>query len=70
MLVANALLERGDDNKIVDLTGIPFVKDTPNPKEYLLSVILQNAFHKNNSQRVDAVKEGKYLGILSGAKAS
>jgi hypothetical protein len=70
MLVANSLLERDEGEKIVDLTGIPFVKGTANAKEYLLSVILQNAFHKNNAQRVDAVKDGKYLGILSGKKAS
>lgn len=49
ILVANALLERGDDEKIVDLTGIPFAKELDNAKEYLLAIILQNAFHKNNS---------------------
>lgn len=49
MLVANALLERSDDEKIVDLAGIPFAKDAANPKEYLLAIILQNALHKANS---------------------
>ena len=49
MLIANALLERGDDEQIKDLTGIPFVKDAAKPGEYLLAMILQNAFHKNNS---------------------
>jgi len=49
MLVANALLERGDGEKIVDLAGIPFAKEVAKPNEYLLAIILQNAFHKNNS---------------------
>lgn len=49
MLVANALIERGDDEKIVDLAGIPFANAVDKPNEYLLAIILQNAFHKNNS---------------------
>ena len=49
MLVANALLERGDDEKIVDLSGIPFAKEADSPNELLFAIILQNAFHKNNS---------------------
>lgn len=49
MLVANSLLERTADDKLVSLAGIPFAKEAADPKEFLLAIILQNALHAANS---------------------
>ena len=70
MLVANLMLENDDENRIKDLRDIPYIKESKNPYEFLLAIILQNAFHKENKNRVEAVKEKKYLGILTDKKAS
>ena len=70
MLLANLILEKGDGEKITDLSGIPYVSDAADPKHVLQAIILQNAFHSTNSQRVESVKVSKYLGILTARKAS
>ena len=71
MLLANLILEQSDDAEITDLSGIPYVSDSKDDKQHvLLAIILQNSFHSANSQRVESVKEGKYLGILTARKAS
>jgi hypothetical protein len=70
MLLANLILEKGDGEKITDLSGIPYISEAENPKHVLQAIILQNAFHSANSQRVESVKESKYLGILTARKAS
>lgn len=70
MLLANLILEKGDGEKITDLSGIPYVSDATDPKHVLQAIILQNAFHSTNSQRVESVKVSKYLGILTARKAS
>ena len=70
MLLANLILEKGDGEKITDLSGIPYVSEAEDPKHVLQAIILQNAFHSTNSQRVESVKESKYLGILTARKAS
>lgn len=70
MLLANLILEKGDGEKITDLSGIPYVSEATDPKHVLQAIILQNAFHSTNSQRVESVKVSKYLGILTARKAS
>lgn len=70
MLLANLILEKGDGEKITDLSGIPYVSEAEDPKHVLQAIILQNAFHSTNSQRVESVKVSKYLGILTARKAS
>ena len=46
------------------------MKDGDDPNEFLLAMIIQNALHKNNDQRVEAIKSEKYMGLMTQKKAN
>ena len=69
-MMSNSILGRNEENKIVDLYQLPFINEAEQPDELLLAIILQNAHHTKNNQRVTAVTEGSYIGMLTSKKAN
>lgn len=60
--LANILLEN-DGHKVKNLNDVPLIKENDNQFIIILAILIQNAHHVENSNRVQAITEGLYIDI-------
>lgn len=56
-----------DEEELSSLYDIPYIKNSKDPDSKLLAIILQNAYHDENSKRVKAIqeKDGNYIDFVT-----
>ena len=59
------LLGNKNESKINSMYDIPFIAESKDPDTKLCSILLQNAYHLKNHDRVEAIKNGSYVDIVT-----
>lgn len=60
MIVANMILGLEGANEMTKLLDLPYLKESADPLKDILAMMIQNAYHKTNAHRVQAITDGQY----------
>lgn len=66
--VCNLLMGSKADS-VTDIFSVPYLKEDAQRGEMVLSMVIQNCFHHQNSTRVDNTTNGKYIEFVDGKQA-